>query len=113
MDYPSDWRTNRTTLPGPGQTPSEVPGHQDVGGTICIHSLAVRPQYQSMGLGSVLLSSYIQRIKDSKIADRLALLAHDDMKKFYGRFGFDDVGPSVATFGGGGWNNMVTCSPEV
>lgn len=105
MDYPRDWKTNKTTLPRPGE--KETLGHQEVGGTICIHSLAVRPDYQSMGIGSVLLRSYIQRIKDAKIADRLALLAHDDMKKFYSRFGFDDMGPSQATFGGGNWNNMV------
>lgn len=64
-----------------------------------------------MGIGSVLLRSYLQRIKDAKIAVRLALLAHDDMKKFYGRFGFDDMGPSQATFGGGNWNNMVRDTP--
>lgn len=106
MDYPKDWKTNKTTLPRPGET--ETIGHQDVGGTVCIHSIAVRPEYQSMGIGSVLLRSYLQRIKDAKIADRLALLAHDDMKKFYGRFGFDDMGSSQATFGGGDWNNMVS-----
>ncbi|KAK5954921.1 hypothetical protein OHC33_003600 [Knufia fluminis] len=105
MDYPKDWKTNKTTLPKPGE--KEALGHQEAGSTICIHSVAVRPDYQSMGVGSVLLRSYIQRIKDAKIADRLALLAHDDMKNFYGRFGFDDMGPSQATFGGGNWNNMI------
>lgn len=106
MDFPKDWKTQKTTLPR--DDTKEVLGHQEVGGTICIHSLAVMPEYQSMGIGSVLLKSYIQRIKDAKIADRLALLAHDNMKKFYGRFGFDDMGASQCTFGGGNWNNMVS-----
>ena len=106
MDFPKDWKTDKSTIPKPGE--KEPLGHQDVGGTICIHSLAVLPQYQSMGIGSVLLRSYLQRIKDAKIADRLALLAHDEIKKFYGRFGFDDMGPSQATFAGGNWNNMVS-----
>lgn len=106
MDYPKDWKTRKATIPKPGEP--EPLGHQDVGGTICIHSLAVKPEYQDMGIGSVLIRSYIQRIKDAKIADRLALLAHDDMKKFYGRFGFDDMGTSQATFGGGNWSNMVS-----
>lgn len=105
MDYPKDWKTKKATIPKPGEP--EPLGHQDVGGTICIHSLAVNPDYQDLGIGTVLLRSYIQRIKDARIADRLALLAHDDMKKFYGRFGFDDMGKSQATFGGGNWNNMV------
>ena len=104
MDYPKDWRTNKSSLPNE----KEPVGHQNIGGTICIHSLAVRSEYQAMGIGSVLLKCYIQRMKDAKIADRLALLAHDDLKNFYGRFGFDDMGPSQATFGGGNWNNMVS-----
>lgn len=104
MDFPQDWKTNKTTI----SDEKEPLGHQDVGGTICIHSLAVQPEFQSMGIGSVLLRSYIQRIKDAKIADRLALIAHDDMKKFYGRFGFDDMGSSQVKFGGGAWSNMVS-----
>lgn len=105
MDYPKDWRTNKTTIPKPGE---EALGHQEIGGTICIHSVAIRPEYQSLGLGSVLVRSYIQRLKDAKIADRLALLAHDEMKKFYAQFGFDDMGKSSCTFGGGNWSNMVS-----
>lgn len=105
MDFPKDWKTNKSTLPKPGE--KEPLGHQDVGGTICIHSVAVRPEYQSMGIGGVLLRSYIQRIKDAKIADRLALLAHDNLKKFYIRYGFDDVGKSNVSFAGGNWNNMI------
>lgn len=106
MDYPKDWKTNKSTIPA--STDSEPIGHQDVGGTICIHSVAVKPEYQDLGLGSVLMRCYIQRMKDAKIADRLALLAHDEMKKFYGRFGFDDMGSSQVTACGGNWSNMVS-----
>lgn len=103
MDFPKDWKTNKT----PASDGKEPVGHQEVGGTICIHSLAVLPEFQSMGIAGVLLRSYIHRMKDAKIADRLALLCMDDLKKFYGRFGFDDMGKSQVTYGGGGWNNMV------
>lgn len=78
-----------------------------MGGTICIHSLAVAPEFQKMGLGSVLMKSYIARMKDSKIADRLALLAHDHLVPFYTSLGFENMGPSVVTSHGGNWNNMV------
>lgn len=105
MDYPKDWRTNKSTVPAKGQ--DEVLGHQDVGGTIALHSLVTSPEHRNKGLANVLLKSYIQRIKDSKIAERIALLAHDDLERFYGRFGFDSMGPSSCTHGGGGWNNMV------
>ena len=60
-----------------------------------------------MGLGTVLFKAYIQRIKDSKCADRLALLSHDHLLGFYTGLGFENMGPSEATFGGGGWHNLV------
>lgn len=101
MEIPKDWKTSKPPAK------SDI-GHSQSGATICIHSLAIKPEYQSMGVGSVLLKSYIQRIKDAKIADKLALLAHDDMKKFYSRFGFDDMGSSQCSFGGGNWSNMVS-----
>lgn len=105
MDIPKDWRTNKKTLrASPTDT---ILGHEDAGGTICIHSLAVHKDYQSNGIGTVLLRSYIQRIRDAHIADKLALLAHDNMRKFYSKHGFDNMGPSQATYGGGGWNNMI------
>lgn len=53
------------------------------------------------------MKAYIQRIKDSKIAERVALLAHDPLIKFYVGMGFENMGDSQATFGGGGWNNLV------
>ncbi|KIX93547.1 uncharacterized protein Z520_10725 [Fonsecaea multimorphosa CBS 102226] len=108
MGIPSNWRTRRSSLPtGDDEEPL---GHQDMGGTICVHSLAVTPEFQKMGLGSILMKSYIQRMKDSKIADRIALLAHDHLVPFYTGLGFANMGPSAVTSHGGNWNNMVTLS---
>ena len=106
MGLPPKWRDRRSSLPdiSNGEEPQ---GHQDRGGTICIHSLAVAKEHQGIGLGTVLIKAYIQRIKDSKCADRLALLAHDNLIGFYTGLGFENMGPSKATFGGGGWNNLV------
>ena len=105
MGIPSNWKTRRSSLPS--STEDEPVGHQDLGGTICVHSLAIAPEFQKMGLGSVLMKSYIQRMKDSKIADRLALLAHDHLVPFYKGLGFENMGPSVVKSHGGNWNNMV------
>ncbi|RMZ86120.1 hypothetical protein DV737_g15, partial [Chaetothyriales sp. CBS 132003] len=105
MGVPPDWKTEKS---GPAkEADEEALGHHDIGGTICIHSLAVAKEHQHIGLGSILIKSYIQRIKDSKIAERLALLAHDHLVNFYVGLGFENLGPSSATFGGGGWNNLV------
>jgi GNAT superfamily N-acetyltransferase len=82
-------------------------GHQDQGSTIAIHSLAVLPEHQGKGIGSTLLKAYIQRIKDAAIADRIALLSHDDLVPFYTALGFENSGVSDCTFGGGGWNDLV------
>jgi GNAT superfamily N-acetyltransferase len=105
MGLPDDWQARRSSLPRPGE--DEPIGHQEEGRTIALHSLAVAVEHQNKGLGSVLMKAYIQRIKDSKIADRIALLAHDHLVGFYEGVGFTDMGPSACTFGGGGWNNLV------
>lgn len=105
MDVPENWKERRSSLPLPGE--KEPKGHQETGGTICVHSLAVLKEHQKKGLGSILMKAYVQRIKDSKIAERVALLAHDHLIKFYVGMGFENMGDSQATFGGGGWNNLV------
>lgn len=104
MAVPSDWEKKGTTT-----TSSDNPqlGHRDDGRTLCIHSLAVLPDYQGQGLGSTLLRAFIQRIDGSGVADRITLLAHDSLIKFYERFGFENKGPSKATFAGGNWVDMV------
>jgi len=105
MAVPPHWRSRRSSLPGPGE--HEPLGHQDMGSTVCIHSLAVAKDYQRLGLGSILLKSYIQRLQDAKCADRIALLAHDHLVSFYTAFGFENMGPSPVTSCGSGWNNLV------
>ncbi len=106
MGVPSNWKQRKSSLPT-ADNGEEPLGHQDRGGTVCIHSVAVAKEHQGIGLGTVLLKAYIQRIKDSKCADRLALLSHDPLIGFYTGLGFENMGPSKATFGGGGWNNLV------
>lgn len=106
MGIPSNWKTRRSSLPSADDTEEPV-GHQDQGGTICIHSVAIAPEFQKMGLGSILMKSYIARIKDSKSANQLALIAHDHLVPFYKGLGFENLGPSAITSHGGNWNNMV------
>lgn len=75
---------------------------------MALHSLAVAKEHQRKGLGTILLKAYIERIKSARIAERISLLAHDNLVKFYQDFGFADEGPSEATFGGVRWNSMVS-----
>ena len=78
MSLPANWKARKSSLPAPDDG-AEPLGHQERGGTVCVHSLAVTKEHQGMGLGTVLFKAYIQRIKDSKCADRLALLSHDHL----------------------------------
>ena len=50
----------------------------------------------------------MQRIESSGIGDRIALIARDELIKFYESLGFRNCGTSEVKFGGGGWNDMVS-----
>lgn len=100
MGFPSDWQSEK---PNPTNL-----GHHEAGRTVGVHSLAVLPMYQRIGLGTVILQSYLQRIGSSEIADRVALIAHDYLVPYYETFGFQSLGKSEAQFGGGGWYDMVS-----
>ena len=100
MDFPPAWQG----VIGP----SESRGHQENGRTIAVHSLAVLPAYQGMGLGKTIMKAYVQRMESSGIGNRCALLAHDPMVLFYNLLGFTNKGESKCNFGGGGWNDMVS-----
>ena len=82
-------------------------GHKEEGRTICIHSLAVLPQYQRRGLGKTLMKAYIQRMESHDVGNRAALIAHEELIPYYESLGFENKGKSDAQFGGGGWFDMV------
>jgi len=95
-------------IPSSNTSPTDAKvGHQEAGRTICIHSLAVLPQYQDRGLGKTLMEAFLQRTASHGVADRAALLAHKDLIPYYEKFGFENKGESEVRFGGGGWYDMV------
>jgi predicted N-acetyltransferase YhbS len=102
MRLPSDWKSERWTFEG-----GQAVGHEEGGRTIAIHSLAVLPEHQGKQVGSTLMKSYIHRIREAQIADRIAIIAHDHLVPFYESFGFESHGPSKCQFGGGGWVDLV------
>lgn len=102
MKLPTNWQNERWTFED-----GEAVGHEEGGSTIAIHSLAVLPEHQGKQVGSTLMKSYIHRIREAQIADRIAIIAHDHLIPFYESFGFESRGPSKCQFGGGGWVDMV------
>ncbi|KXT01180.1 hypothetical protein AC578_592 [Pseudocercospora eumusae] len=93
-------------IPTP-DNPDPKLGHKEEGRTVCIHSLAVLPEYQKRGLGQTLMKAYLQRIESHGVADRAALIAHEHLIPYYEKLGFENKGPSKAQFGGGGWFDMI------
>jgi len=92
----------------PSDNPSDSSlGHKPQGRTVAIHSLAVLPDFQRKGLGSTLMKGYLDRLAKQDVADKAALIAHEDMIPYYETFGFKNKGKSSAQFGGGGWFDMV------
>ncbi|KAL4957120.1 hypothetical protein BDW69DRAFT_156959 [Aspergillus filifer] len=102
MELPADWKTARSTV-----VDGEVVGHDEYGSSIAIHSLAVLPEHQGKHVASTLMKSYIQRIREAAIADRLVIIVHENLIPFYESFGFENRGPSKCQFGGGGWTDMT------
>jgi ribosomal protein S18 acetylase RimI-like enzyme len=82
-------------------------GNKEQGRTVAIHSLAVLPEFQHKGLGSTIMKAYLDRLAKQDVADRAALIAHEEMIPYYEKFGFKNKGKSAAQFGGGGWFDMV------
>ncbi|KAI9761072.1 MAG: DNA damage-inducible protein 1 [Chaenotheca gracillima] len=99
MGYPDNYREP--------MSPPSVLGHQEDGRTIALHSLAVLPRHRGKGMGRTILTSFIQRMASAGTADRISLIAHDYLIKFYEKFGFQNVGESSAQFGGGGWHDFI------
>lgn len=67
MSYPVDWRQPTT------DQKSNL-GHQSSGRTICLHSFAVCPGVQGVGIGKTAMKSYLQLMNESGMADRIALI---------------------------------------
>lgn len=104
----SDSPTPRSHPSSTGHESSESVGHEPLGRTIAVHSVCILPTHQNLGLGKILLKAYMQRMESSGIADRMVMLAHEEMVGWYvGNFGFVEKGESKVTFGGGRWRELV------
>lgn len=69
MAHPEDWASRCGKPAGVGRQPPSR--------TVALHSLAVSPKLQGCGLGQMLVKAYLQQIKSSGLADRVALLCQD------------------------------------
>ena len=107
MDYPKNWAA---ILHGRDRYPSEPVGHRPHGRTICLHSVAVCPRLQGLGLGTATLKSYVQRMNSLGAADRVALVCRKPETRFFERCGFRNSGRSSIKTLVGEYYNMVCAS---
>jgi GNAT superfamily N-acetyltransferase len=69
-------------------------------------SVVVHPDYQGLGLSSILLVNYVLRMKRlNKVS--IQLMCKEIHIKLYERFGFKYVKPSISDHGGLSWHEMV------
>lgn len=84
----------------------DLKGHDSSGKNRVIFSLAVRPCFQGMGISRLLMEKFI--LESRKVKKSLVLLiCREHLISFYKRFGFVYRAPSIATYGGFTWHEMV------
>ncbi|KAB8262740.1 hypothetical protein BDV32DRAFT_147288 [Aspergillus pseudonomiae] len=106
MKMPSNWQSHSPY--DPVIIDGEVIGNDPRGTNIAVHSVAVLPAYQGTGVGNYLVKEYVEYIRNAEIeADRIVLICHDYLIRFYESAGFVNRGLSRCQFAGGGWVDMV------
>lgn len=109
MEMPSNWNGGKEAVADGDQVIGNDPNGLYVG----VHSLAISPDYQGMGVGRALMDEYVQYVGASVTSVKsIVIIAHDHLIRFYESFGFKNLGPSPCAFGGGGWYDMVCSRTE-
>ncbi|EPE03414.1 gnat family [Ophiostoma piceae UAMH 11346] len=124
MDVPPSWQDSLAAAPASATFVADV-GHQPNGTTVGVHSLGVVPSAQGKGLGTKLMTAYLEHMAQLSAAaaaspsgsgrtkvSGVALICQDYLIKYYEKFGYKSHGPSKAHFGGGGWTDMVYDVPQ-
>lgn len=81
-------------------------GHDPDGDNIVIFSLSVMPEFRKRGVGSKLLTRFVEQAKDLG-KSKVMLLCKEDMVDYYARHGFRDNGISASSHGGAMWHEMI------
>ncbi|AGO13986.1 AaceriAGR128Cp [[Ashbya] aceris (nom. inval.)] len=66
--------------------------HDDASDTIAIHSVVIAPEHQKKNLATLMLTDYIQKMSNQKVADKIVIIAREPLVPFYERVGFQLVG---------------------
>lgn len=85
---------------------------QPIGGHLALLSLAVAPDFQKQGLGTLLLAA-MKTLAVQQQRQGIALTCHEALIGFYETNGFVDGGLSASQFGGEIWYDMYWSNVSV
>lgn len=83
--------------------------HVPASSSVCIHSVCVSANHRRNGVGLGLLKEYLTRLEDARREERyerVLLIAHQELRPFYAKAGFEWVGESQVTHGSRPWYEM-------
>ena len=80
-------------------------GHDPAGKNMVVFALAVLPEYQKQGIGSQLMSLFMEEARE-RGKENVLLLCKTHLIVYYERMGFAHAGPSRSTHGGAEWHQM-------
>jgi len=83
--------------------------HAEGGETIMLHNVAVTPEAQGKGIGTTLISSWLDRLREAGIGKRAVGICPQELVSWFKRFGFVDRGPSKIQMEGeeaDGWREI-------
>lgn len=83
----------------------ELVGHDPAGAHAVVFSVAVAPELQGRGLGSLLLERFADEARGAG-RQSVLLLCKAPLVPWYNRQGYRDMGPSASTHGGAAWHQM-------
>lgn len=78
------------------------------GDTFAFLAIGVDPAHQRKGIGELLVRTIIFLCKEAGMK-RIILACKEEKLDWYGRFGFEEMGPSASEHGGAVWYDMELC----
>jgi GNAT superfamily N-acetyltransferase len=90
---------NGTCIVGAQIEEESMTEHKAGGNILVIHSVTVSQKHRRSGLGSSMLKSYVQQMKEINRVDGILLLCKANLLSFYVRCGFSLVGLSHVVHG--------------
>ncbi|KAJ5604801.1 hypothetical protein N7510_009955 [Penicillium lagena] len=112
MEAPKNWQS--LSPDRPVVVDGHVIGNDPRGKNIAIHSVAVIPEFQGKGTGKALVQAYVEYIRNAGIpAQRIMLIAHDYLIRFYESAGFENRGISQSRYAGETWFDLVSLGRDL